>query len=1216
MFGEIFRFEVQNKLRRPAVWLYLAATILFMLLTFAKGAMPLGEKQHINSPQMIGFWCAGMTMLMMIVSSSVMGMALYRDIEFSTKDYYLTYPITKSGYFWGRFTGSFLFMLLIGVGILLGAFLGIKLGPVFGWSDVSRYGPNKLWYFIQPYCIIVIPNLIFTSCVFYGLVAVTRNVKVVYLGGILLFLAYFISMFFFNHSSNVRVMVLSDPFLLTGARMQMIDSPSAVQNSAVIVLDGDFLLNRLIWGGLGIVVVLVTYWRFNFERFFAGRRDKAAIDEPGSRVKRPAAPHAVVEFTGPYERRTFLALTGLELRNIVRDSYFWIILGAGSLVLGISFWDLGGPYGVENTPRTVELMEIFEGTFLFFVFFILLFYTGETLHRDRITRYAFINDSLPPPNRVINGSRLIALLAVAAGLALLPLLVGVFVQICKGFYVFNLREYFSSIVFEVLPRLIEIVFFCYTIHVVLNNKFAAHAVAAVLWIGIFILVQTGTFDYFLWLYPYGPDSAHTDINGIANLLGPLLWFHSYWLSFGGLLIIVAALFFNRGVSTSFKERLQMIPERFTPGTRVATGIFLGAFLTLGGWIYYNITFLNDYNTSAELNANATRYERTLKHYDSLPLPVVTRMRLEAELYPEQQLQFVHGFITIANLTNRPVRELLLDGDHITDYQLAIDGRPIPYTAPLTWERGFVNFLRPAQDSAPFRLYRLSKPLLPGDSAVVEIHSSLVYPGFQDRTFGDRQLRNGFFFDGGLPELGYDDDDEISSPYERRQYHLPPKVDKDDNVPRNDPVGMGILKAGAAAHLMAIDLTIGTTGDQTVVGQGELVGQWSKDGRNYFHYVLDHPGSYPPFAAFSARYAVLADSVEAAGHPVSIRIYYHPAHSANVRRFLAGYKDALGYYSRAYGPYPFGSIRLAEGVPSWSRMGSTPTLGMIAEDYGWNAYFRNPDEFDYCYFLAARLTAQQWWRFQVAPNETLGSRDIPEGLATYDALVMTEHKYGKDNMQGILRDQLWAYTFIRRRQEDADSPLIASNHWFSWDGRAAVELYALRDLIGEDSIDAALREFRDSYSFRTAGPYAGSGDLFAALGRHTPDSIRYFLTDGWLKNRLYDNRVNSVTVTGTGRPDEYKVELNVHVEKVYVDAEKRETVATGMADYIDIGVFGAPAKDAVTGRDRVNPLYLQRYKLTAGDHSFTMVVHGKPTWAGIDPYSKLIDQKVGDNTKSF
>ena len=241
MFREIFRFEVQNKLRRPAVYLYLAALLTFTIFTFSKGALPLGEKQHINSPQIIAFWSAGMSMLMMLVSSSITGMALYRDIEFSTKDYYLTYPITRGGYFWGRYFGSLLFMLLIGMAIPLGVFLGTRIGPLLHVSDAQRYGPNLLRYYLQPYLTIVLPNVLFTSSLFYGLVAVTRNVKVVYTGGIILFLAYFLSVFFLNHTNNTAVMVIADPFLMTGTRMQMFNSNSLQQNTETIVIEGNYL---------------------------------------------------------------------------------------------------------------------------------------------------------------------------------------------------------------------------------------------------------------------------------------------------------------------------------------------------------------------------------------------------------------------------------------------------------------------------------------------------------------------------------------------------------------------------------------------------------------------------------------------------------------------------------------------------------------------------------------------------------------------------------------------------------------------------------------------------------------------------------------------------------------------------------------------------------------------------------------------------------------
>src|ERR1700744_938397 len=117
MFTEIFLFEIRTRVRRPAVYIYFLAVLAFTLFSFSTGALPFGEKEHINSPYLISFWFGAMTMMMSLVSSSVMGMARFGDIEYQTKDYYPTSPITKPGYFWGRFFGSFFFMVLIALAL-------------------------------------------------------------------------------------------------------------------------------------------------------------------------------------------------------------------------------------------------------------------------------------------------------------------------------------------------------------------------------------------------------------------------------------------------------------------------------------------------------------------------------------------------------------------------------------------------------------------------------------------------------------------------------------------------------------------------------------------------------------------------------------------------------------------------------------------------------------------------------------------------------------------------------------------------------------------------------------------------------------------------------------------------------------------------------------------------------------------------------------------
>jgi ABC-2 type transport system permease protein len=1212
MFWKIFLFEIQNRFRRPAVYLYFLAAFIFTIGTFATGSLPIGEKEYINAPYLIAMWCAGVTMLMMLISSSVMGQALYRDIEYQTKDYYLTYPITRAGYFWGRYFGSFFCMLTIASSIIIGAYIGTKLGPVMGWTDPKQYGPNHFIYYLHPFLTIALPNLFFTSSLFFGLVAITRNVKVIYSGGILLFLGYFLSVFFLGNTNNERVITLADPFGLNSIRYMSNAANSFQKNNTLFPISGNFLLNRLIWSGVGFVVIMYTYFRFSFERFFSGKRDKAAIDDDVSKVKRVIFKDVKVNFTGGYNRRTLWQLSKLELSNIARDNYFWIILSSGLFFLAFVFWMGSREYDVPNFPRTVWLFNVFNDVFTFFIFFIIIFYTGETLHRDRVTRYSYINDSLPPPNWVLNASKLVPLLLLGVFLTFAPVLIALPIQIIKGFYQFNFQAYFLNIFIVILPRFLEMVIFSYVIHVVINNKFVAHGIGIAIWVLMFFLNITGYFNYHLLLYSYTPGFGISDMDGLGHMTSPVMWFNIYWLLCAGLLIVVSALFYYRGITSSFKERLQLLRERFDKRTRLFTGGFLILFLATGSFIYYNVSYLNDFLLKSENENRAILYEKSLKHFEKLPLPKVTGIKMYVDLYPDKQQAFIKSFVSLKNKTNRPIEEMLLDADGIVDYSIRDSGNLVPYTSPLLYPRAMFGWFRPKFDTADFRLYKLLKPLAPGDSVTLEVNSSIYEKGFSNTLFSANILRNGTFLGSGLPGIGYDDDDEIYSPYVRKKNGLKPK--EDEEIPQNDTEGMSTLKAGKSADLMNFDITISTSGDQTAISVGDLQEEWKKDGRNYFHYIKSQPGLYNPFGIVSARYAVRRDSVQL-DHKININIYFDPEHKTNINRFMQAFKDALPYYSAAYGPYPSRNISLIETPIYGPWETSMTSMSTFKEPNSWDADFTRPDQYDYLYSNATRLLAQQWWRFQVAPNNTVGSLVIPEGLSSYDALVMAEKRYGKNNIKSILQDQIWIYLVIRPRLERKEHPLIKANEWFEWGGKAALVLYGLRDLIGEDSMNTALRDFRNAYAFRTDPPFAGANNLFEYLQKHVPDSLQYYLTDTWQKITLYDNKLVEAKAEPTGKKDEYNVTIKVNIGKVWIDDKGNDVVAKSMNDYMDIGIFSADTKDK-KGRSQTNPLYLHKYKFTAGQHTLQIVVKGKPVRVGIDPYAKLIDRQPNDNMKDL
>ncbi|HAZ24051.1 MAG TPA: hypothetical protein DCY95_04875, partial [Algoriphagus sp.] len=253
--------------------------------------------------------------------------------------------------------------------------------------------------------------------------------------------------------------------------------------------------------------------------------------------------------------------------------------------------------------------------------------------------------------------------------------------------------------------------------------------------------------------------------------------------------------------------------------------------------------------------------------------------------------------------------------------------------------------------------------------------------------------------------------------------------------------------------------------------------------------------------------------------------------------------------------------------------------------------------------------------QITPNYTRGSNLTSEALAEFSALILTERRYGKDNMKRFLKDELDDYLRGRSNESKKENVFINCNRPYQWYNKGSLILYGLRDLIGAEAMDSALYNFNKEFGLRQSPPFPGSSDLYRHLKAVTPDSIQYYLDDTWNKITLYDNRAESVSTKKLG-DNEYEITLNIRSQKLYADETGRESNAEYKADYIDIGVFAAEDKDE-NGRTRVNPLYIQKHKIKPGASTITIKVKGGvPVKAGIDPYNKLIDRVPDDNTTSI
>lgn len=1215
MFKEIFLFELRYRSRRAATWVFFAVFLLFPLLATSLGWIGISEKVKYNAPATLASLITLFSMLMMFICSAIMGVPLYRDIEHKTMNYYLSYPITKGGYFWGRFFGSFFFVLLIGLAVPLGLYFGSLLAPFFGKVPVERIGPNEWVYYLQPWFKMALPNYLLASAVFFGLVAFFRDVKVVYSGSVLLFIGYLLSGFLTQDIENRDLVMLLDPFALNTLELQTRFYTPVEKNTMLVPVDGLFLVNRIIWTSFAVILLLMTYFGFSFKRFFGGNPKKKRLVESEEAVAdygRPI-PKVSISFAGGYYRRIMVKLAKIEFLNILRDNYFKAILLGGLVFLFIDFWIGSTTFSVSDLPLTVNLMEYKNWNYVVFIFIIIIFYTGETVHRDKTTGFALINDALPTPDWVLYGSKLLGLAGLAFLLAIIPFFAGIIVQVLKGFYDFNLSVYFWELVVISFVQYLQLVMLSFAVHVMVNSKFAGHALGMIIWISMFLLRSVGEMNYNLFFYSYTPGHTWSDMDGINSMWKGVFFFNLYWMFFGGLLLILAAVYYTRGVHSGRKERFRLARSKYKGGTRWLTVVFLLGYLLTGAWNYYNVSVINDYITQDEGIDRQVEYEKKLKKYQKLPQPKVTDLYADIAIYPMERRVHTSARITLENKTEKPISTLHLNGDGLNKYEAKWNGQAftkIEY--PLIFKRGKFNFLKPAADTSKYRIYHLPKPLQPGEKAVVTIESDNWNKGFTNDVSGTDILSNGTFFSGGIPTMGYNEDGELFSDEERKKHKLPEKLDEYPKF--DDPEGVRTLLFNDDADFVTMAFTVSTDKGQIPIAPGKETKRWEKDGRVYISYEQKQPKVDLFFDVISARYEILKKDFQIpGGQKVAIELYYHKAHDTNLQRFLKAYEDGLGSFSQWYGNYQFDQLRLLEFPKYRSFAQSFPNTVSYSEAFGYTADYKAGD-FDYGYFVTAHELAHQWWGHQVTPNRTRGSNLISEALAEYTALILSEQRYGRDNMKRFLKDELDKYLRGRANESKKENVFIDCNRPYQWYNKGSLILYGLRDLIGQDTLNKALREFRDEFAFKETPPFAGSHDLYNAIDRHVPDSLKYYLEDTWKKITLYQNKVTDAKVT-SGKNGEKIVTITVSTQKMYSDEKGEEKPAASMNDYIDIGVLG-PETIGKDGQKQTNFLYLKKHKLKAGTHTIKVSVKGNPVKAGIDPLVKLIDRIPDDNVKDL
>lgn len=1216
MLGTIFTFELKRWFKNPTFYIYI---IIFFGLSLLLMASSLGVFDNFtsttasnalaNSPIAINGLLNGLSVFTYFLLPSIIGASVYRDFKYNMHSILFSYPFTKVDYLFGKFLSSLLVVIIITMFIGFGVFLATFLPFV----NKDLLGPNLFMAYFQSYLIFVIPNLFFYGAIIFAVVTITRNISVGFITVILLLFIQSIVSSFTQDSENRWITGLLDPFGSDALNYYTKYWTVSEKNDNLLPFEGVLVYNRLLYFGISMLILMFLYRYFSFSQtaltIGKSKNQERFVKNNFGGITKIDLPKVHLNFSTKQHLKTAWSLSQLDFKFVCRSWVFISILIVGLMFILITSLSAGAIFGTPTYPVTWQMLLIPGSTFGLFINLLTFLFTGILIHRGATTRMNHLIDVTPIPNWVLLFSKFLAIIKMQIILLAVIMIAGIAIQTYRGYFNYEMGQYVFALYGIKLIHYAIWALLAVFIQTLFKNYLLGFFVLLLLSIGLDFLPAIGVEQA---IYNFNSDTGYqySDMNGYGTDLKSYYLYKVYWLFLGLALYVIALLFWTRGTGLPAKNRFKVAKSRFT--TRVSSSLVISLliFIAIGSGIYYQDNILNTNKSAKEREQQTATWEKKYKKLESKAQPRITDVKINMDLYPAERNFVANGTYILKNKSSKKINSIFVNYNS--------------YKSTFSFSKP--NKLVSKDTVFNFNIYRLDKPLLPGDS----IQLVFTIKNKENTLFKDKSpvISNGTFISNGvLPSIGYSAQSELDDDDIRRKNGLKPKermanpmdsIARKNNYISND------------SDWITFETTVSTSGDQTAIAPGYLKKQWKKADRNYFHYKMDQ--KMLNFYAFnSAKYELKKDKWK----NVNIEIYYHKGHVYNVNRMISAIKKSLDYYTANFSPYQHRQVRIIEfprtgGGFAQSFANTIP----FSEDIGFIAEVddKKEDAVDYPFTVTSHEVAHQWWAHQVIGANVQGATMLSESLSEYSSLKVLEKMYGKPQMRKFLKDALDKYLQGRTFEGKKEKTLMNNeNQQYIHYNKGSLVFYALSDFIGESKLNGVLKNYISKVAFQES-PYTTSVELVTLLKQATPDSLQYVITDMFENITLYDNKVNNVTSKKLAN-GKYQVDISFEVSKykandqgkrIFKDANnktlsftkkgvKKPITSLPLLDYVEIGIF---SEQDVKGKKSEKELYLRKYKIDKINNNIKIIINQKPTEVGIDPYNKLIDADSNDNRKKL
>ena len=430
---EVTRREFSAAFRRPAQWVLLVI-LAFMAIGLAQGSVvmstgsfvPGAERPHVtsvyNQSMIQGITLLAIAAWFLAISC---GMVVIRDLELQVTEVFHSTRLTPREYGWGKFCGA--------VGAFAAAwlvflvFLSFFAHVVRGTAGSEYIGPFHPWNYLFPTLLFGVPQMLLFGGVAFFLGTWTRRPIIVFafpMAALLVTLTFLTTWSPDWLAPDVnRLLMLIDPsgFRWLDETFLSVDRGVEFYNTQPLRPDAGFVISRVVVALLGLAAVAAAVrsyarrvavggWESRLIRRLRRRRDPAAASarlplSAGAAAAGPTPTPSEVAATtltdlGMTTRPLgFWKSAGVIARGEIRDlvvrpgMYLFVPLilftAIDSTLLAV------GPFSSRLLYTPGAMAEAQVNTLNLLLCFLLLFYTVESLHKERSRRIHEIFGATP-----------------------------------------------------------------------------------------------------------------------------------------------------------------------------------------------------------------------------------------------------------------------------------------------------------------------------------------------------------------------------------------------------------------------------------------------------------------------------------------------------------------------------------------------------------------------------------------------------------------------------------------------------------------------------------------------------------------------------------------------------------------------------------------------------------------------------------------------------